>query len=34
VLPGTCAPAENCPTVAIKKKNARTGMDLRDINHP
>jgi len=34
VLPGICAPAENCPTVATKKKNAKTGMDLRDINHP
>jgi hypothetical protein len=29
-----CAPAENCPTVAAKKKNAKTGIDLRRINHP
>jgi len=29
-----CAPAENCPTVAANKKNAKTGIDLRRINHP
>ena len=29
-----CAPAENCPTMAAKKNNAKTGIDLRRINHP
>jgi len=28
-----CAPAENCPIVATKN-NAKTGIDLRRINHP
>ena len=30
---GTWAPAENCPIVAAKN-NAKTGIDLRRINHP